>query len=127
MPFAVSMVSQTVTGVTTSEAVVATIEPQGYNPANSDNIGLRGTLYFTGNASASTVTVRVRQGSGTGGTVVFMSPAITVAAAAVVAISYDCLDSTPGSTTQYTVTMTASAAPGNSGNVTGTLLAFPIS
>lgn len=122
----VTMVSQSITGVSTSEVAVATIEPQGYNPSNNDNIGIRGSLYLTGNASASTVTIKVRQGSGTGGTVVFTSPALTVAAAAVVSLSYDALDTSPGSTTQYTVTMTASAAPGNSGNVTGTLVAFPV-
>lgn len=114
------MASGTGTVSGTSETAVLTTEPTSNTNLQGGGFRLNGVLTFTGNASASTATVKVRQGSGTSGTTVYTSPAITVAAGAVVAVPFDCQDLTAGAE-QYTVTLTASLAPGNSGAVNATL------
>ena len=83
---------------------------------------MRGVVTFTGNASASTCTIKVRQGSNTtSGTAVYTSPAITVAAGAVVSIPFAVLDQSAAGTgvANYSVTQTNSGAAGNSGAITG--------
>lgn len=114
------MASGTGTVSGTSETAVLTSEPT--NNTNSQGGGTRvnGMLSFTGNATASTLVIKVRQGSGTGGTVVYTSPAITVAAGAVMAVPFDCQDLVQGAT-QYTVTATFSGAPAASGAVNATI------
>lgn len=99
------------TGFTTETAMV--VSPVvAATPTGGQGNYLTGVLTATGNGSASTITVKIRQGSGTGGTTVYTSPAITVAAAAVVSIPYSALDTTAASVgvAQYTVTATASLA-----------------
>lgn len=117
-----SVVAATGTGTVsgTSETAVLTTEPTSNTNLQGGGFRINGVLTFTGNASASTATIKVRQGSGTSGTTVYTSPALTVAAAAVVALPFDCIDTVQGAN-QYTVTLTASGAPGNSGAVNATV------
>lgn len=110
--------SGTVSG--TSETAVLNTEPTSNTNAQGGGFRINGVLSFTGNASASTVTIKVRQGVGTSGTTVYTSPAITVAAGAVMTVPYDCQDLTDGANT-YTVTATFSGAPANSGTVNATI------
>jgi hypothetical protein len=104
----------------TTEAVVATTPTMSAAAPGGAGFSIKGVLNFTGNGSASTTVVKVRQGSLTG-TTVFTSPAITVAAAAVMAIPFACLDQTAaaGGVSNYVVTMTNSAAAAGGGAVTG--------
>lgn len=110
----------------TTETAVGSTEPFTSSQSAGNGCRVNGIVSFTGNASASTVTLKVRQGVGIGGTTVYTSPAITVAAAAVMSVPYDCIDTsaqnTPG-IAAYTVTATFSLAPGAAGAVTGTILA----
>ena len=96
----------------TAETAMVTSPIVASTPTGGQGNVITGVLTFTGNASASTVTIKVRQGSGTGGTTVYTSPAITVAAAAVMAVPFAALDTTAASAgvAQYTVTATASLA-----------------
>lgn len=96
----------------TAETAMVTTPIVAATPVGGQGNVITGVLTFTGNASASTVTIKVRQGSGTGGTTVYTSPAITVAAAAVMDIAYIALDTAAASVgvSQYTVTATASLA-----------------
>jgi hypothetical protein len=96
----------------TAETAMVTSPLVAATPVGGQGNLISGNLTFTGNASASTVTIKVRQGSGTGGTTVYTSPAITVAAAAVMDIPFFALDATAASAgvSQYTVTATASGA-----------------
>lgn len=118
----VVMASGTGTVSGTSETAVLSTEPTSNTNAQGGGFRVNGILTFTGNAAASTVIIKVRQGTGTSGTTVYTSPAVTVAAAAVMAVPYDCVDLTQGVTT-YTVTATFSGAPGASGAV-GTTIAL---
>lgn len=96
----------------TAETAMVTSPIVASTPVGGQGNLISGNLTFTGNASASTVTIKVRQGSGTGGTTVYTSPAITVAAAAVADIAFFALDTSAESVgvSQYTVTATASLA-----------------
>lgn len=114
------MITGTGTVGGTSETAILSTQPTSNTTQQGGGFRLSGMLAFTGNASASTVTIKVRQGTGTSGTVIYTSPAITVAAAAVMAVPYDCQDTTQGVNT-YTVTATFSGAPAASGAVAGTL------
>lgn len=107
-----------VASVTTAETAISSIQPV---PSANGSMRLNGILYFTGNAAASTLVITVRRGTGTTGTAVFTSGAISVAAAAVKAEPFDCVDTAPGVTETYTVTATFSGAP--TGAVTGTIAA----
>ncbi|HEY1213256.1 MAG TPA: hypothetical protein VGE93_06455 [Bryobacteraceae bacterium] len=94
----------------TSETAIVSSQPT--NGINLQGLGMKisGMINFSGNASASTVTLKVRQGTGTSGTVVWTSPALTVAAAAVAQLPYEAQDLVQGVAT-YTLTATFSAAP----------------
>ena len=96
----------------TAETAMVTTPIVAATPVGGQGNVISGTLSFTGNASASTVTIKVRQGSGTGGTTVYTSPAITVAAAAIMQIPFLAMDTAAASVgvAQYTVTATASLA-----------------
>jgi len=96
----------------TAETAMATSPLVATVPVGGQGNYISGILTFTGNASASTVTIKIRQGSGTSGTTVYTSPAITVAAAAVMDVAFAALDTTAASAgvSQYTVTATASLA-----------------
>lgn len=99
------------TGFTAETAMVVTPLVASTPVGGQGNL-IHGMLSFTGNASASTLTIKVRQGSGVSGTTVYTSPAITVAAAAVMAVPFYALDTSAASAgvAQYTVTATASLA-----------------
>lgn len=106
----------------TSEAVLATTPTVASTPAGGGGYSIKGVVTFTGNASASTCVIKVRQGANTtSGTAVYTSPAITVAAAAVVSIPFAVQDITAAGTgvANYSVTQTNSAAAGASGAITG--------
>lgn len=112
----------------TSETVIATTPTMSAAPAGGAGYSIRGVVSFTGNASASTATIKVRQGANTtSGTAVYTSPAITVAAAAVVSIPFGVVDQSAAGTglSNYSVTLTASGAPGNSGAITGYVEVMP--
>lgn len=96
----------------TAETAMVTTPPMTAAPAGGQGNYISGTLSFVGNGAASTVTIRIRQGVGTAGTVVFTSPAITVAAAATASLPFAALDAAAASVgvAQYTVTATASLA-----------------
>lgn len=96
----------------TAETAMATTPLVSAAPVGGQGNYISGILTFTGNASASTVVVKVRQGSGVAGTTVYTSPAITVAAAAVMDVPFAALDTAAASAgvSQYTVTATASLA-----------------
>jgi len=96
----------------TAETAMATSPLVSTVPVGGQGNYIAGILTFTGNASASTVTIKVRQGSGVSGTTVYTSPAITVAAAAVMDVPFACLDTSAAAAgvSQYTVTATASLA-----------------
>lgn len=111
--------SATSTVAGTTEVAIISTEPLG-ETADNKSFLIAGNLAFTGNAAASTVTIKVRQGVGIAGTVVYTSPALSVAAAAVKTQHFMCTDTAPGADT-YTVTATFSAAPGAAGAVTGTM------
>lgn len=110
----------------TSEAVVGTTPALPDVAVGGDGYVVSGTLVFTGNAAASTCTVKVRRDS-VSGTSVYSSGAITVAAAAVVAIPFTCIDQGASGTgvSQYVVTQTNSAAAGNSGAIAGCITVTP--
>lgn len=112
----------------TSETVVATTPTMSSAPAGGAGYAVRGFVSFTGNGSASTATIKIRQGANTtSGTTVYTSPAVTVAAAAVVAIPFGVLDQTAAGTglSNYSITLTASGAPGNSGAIGGYVEVMP--
>lgn len=112
----------------TSETVVATTPTISSAAAGGAGYSIRGVISFTGNASASTATIKVRQGSNTtSGTAVYTSPALTVAAAAVVSIPFAALDLTAAATgvSNYSITLTNSAAAGASGAITGYVEVMP--
>jgi hypothetical protein len=96
----------------TAETAMATSPQVSSAPVGGQGNYITGILTFTGNASASTVTVKVRQGSGITGTTVYTSPAITVAAAAVMDVPFAALDTAAAAAgvSQYTVSATASLA-----------------
>jgi len=96
----------------TGETAMVTTPLVAATPVGGQGNVITGVLTLTGNASASTVTIKVRQGSGITGTTVYTSPAITVAAAAVVDLPFIALDTSAASAgvAQYTVTATASLA-----------------
>lgn len=104
----------------TSEGVVVTTPTIASTPAGGAGYAIEGVLTFTGNASASTVVVKVRQNS-ISGTTVYTSPAITVAAAAVMAVPFAAVDISAAGTgvANYVVTTTASGAFAASGAVAG--------
>lgn len=104
----------------TSEGVVATTPTVAATAAGGNGYAIEGVLTFTGNAAASTVTVKVRQNS-ISGTTVYTSPAITVAAAAVMAVPFAAVDQSAAATgvANYVVTTTASGAFAASGAVAG--------
>lgn len=108
------------TNAGTSEGVVATTPTVSSAPAGGAGYAVEGVLTFTGNASASTVVVKVRQNS-ISGTTVYTSPAITVAAAAVMAVPFATVDLSAAATgvANYVVTTTASGAFAASGAVAG--------
>jgi hypothetical protein len=114
----VANISATNTG--TTEAVVATSPTVASTPAGGAGYMVEGVVTFTGNASASTCTLKIRQNS-VSGTTVYTSPAITVAAAAVVSIPIGQLDLSAAASgvANYVITQTNSAAAGASGAVTG--------
>lgn len=114
------MTSGTGTVSGTTETAVLSSEPMINTTVQGGGFRVNGLISFTGNATASTVTVKVRQGTGATGTVVYTGPAVTVAAGAVMAVPFDCLDAVDGAIT-YTVTATFSGAPANSGAVVATL------
>ncbi|HWV47411.1 MAG TPA: hypothetical protein VN039_15545 [Nitrospira sp.] len=116
------------TNTGTTEAVIATTPTISSAPAGGAGYSVRGVVTFTGNASASTCTLKVRQGSNTtSGTAVYTSPAITVAAGAVVSIPFACLDLTAAGTgvANYSVTQTNSGGAGNSGTIVGYVEVMP--
>lgn len=115
MPYATPIVAVGASTAFTAETAMVTTPIVAATPVGGQGNVISGTLSFTGNASASTVTIKVRQGSGTSGTVVYTSPAITVAAAAVAQIGFCGVDSSAASVgvAQYTVTATASLAATN--------------
>lgn len=96
----------------TAETAMVTTPVVSAAPVGGQGNYISGNLTFTGNASASTCVIKVRQGSGTAGTTVYTSPAVTVAAAAVMNLPFACLDASAASAgvAQYTVTATASLA-----------------
>jgi hypothetical protein len=105
-------VSQATAAVPAAETAVWTsiAESVGVEP-NNQGLRIRGVLTLTGNASASTVVIKVRQGSGVAGATVYTSPALTVGAAGVAALAFDCLDAAPVQGNNiYTVTATPSLA-----------------
>lgn len=104
----------------TTEAVIGTTPTMSAVDPGGAGYVIHGVLSFTGNASASTCTIKVRQNSSTG-TVVYTSPALTVAAAAVVTLSFFGVDASAeaGGVTNYVITQTNSAAAGASGAITG--------
>jgi hypothetical protein len=96
----------------TAETAMVTSPLVSSAPVGGQGNYISGVLTFTGNASASTCVIKVRQGSGVAGTTVYTSPAVTVAAAAVMSIPFAALDTTAAAVgvAQYTVTATASLA-----------------
>lgn len=96
----------------TAETALVTTPIVSAAPVGGQGNYISGTVSLTGNAGASTVTIKIRQGNGTGGTTVYTSPAITVAAAAVVQLPFAALDTAAAvsGAAQYTVTATGSAA-----------------
>lgn len=112
MPYANPIVAVGASTGFTAETAMVTTPIVAATPVGGQGNVISGILTFTGNASASTVTIKVRQGSGTGGTTVYTSPAITVAAAAVMDVPFLALDTAAASAgvSQYTVTATASLA-----------------
>jgi hypothetical protein len=96
----------------TAETAMAVTPLVSSAPVGGQGNYISGILHFTGNASASTCVIKVRQGSGVSGTTVYTSPAVTVAAAAVMDIPFAALDTSAASAgvAQYTVTATASLA-----------------
>lgn len=112
----------------TTETVVATTPTISVAPAGGAGYAVRGVISFTGNASASTATIKVRQGANTTtGTAIYTSPAITVAAGAVVSIPFAALDQTAAATgvSNYSVTLTNSAAAAASGAISGYVEVMP--
>lgn len=97
-----------IASVTTAETAIASTQAV-LDVGNAVKIG--GVVYFTGNATASTVTLNIRRGTGTGGTSIWTSSAISVAASAVKAEPFEWIDSSPGTTETYTITATFSGAP----------------
>lgn len=71
---------------------------------------ITGNVVLQGNAAASTVVLKIVQGTSTGGTAVYTSPSITVAAGAVVSLSVTGIDTTQGGVSQYSIVVTPSAA-----------------
>lgn len=112
MPYSPNAVgTSTATAASISaETVVATAPTFSATPEGGQGYYLTGSVTFQGNASASTAVLKVRQGNSTSGTAVFTSPAYTVAAGAVVSLSFDCVDPTQGGVNDYCVTLTPSAA-----------------
>lgn len=117
-----------------TETVLATLGPLTETQVQADGYQIDGNTFITGAAGAGTVTLRVRQ-TGLTGAVVLASPAITMAASAVVNVSISALDATtfatqpqastePGKTipdipgffpipsTQYVLTATVTATSG---------------
>lgn len=100
-----------------AETVVLTSTPNTYaNPGGQGNV-ITGTLFLTPGTSSTTATVRVRQ-QNLAGVLVDASPALTVVAAAPIALSYTFLDASaaatntspnpaivPPATLQYVVTV----------------------
>lgn len=95
----------------TAETVMATTPTVSTVAVGGQGNYIAGVLTFTGNASASTCVIKVRQNS-ISGTTVYTSPAVTVAAAAVMSIPFAALDTAAAGAgvANYVVTATASLA-----------------
>lgn len=110
----VQATASAVTVTTTSEtAAVVTPALPVSPPGAATGIVIRGNINFTAGTGATFVTIRVRQGSGTGGTAVYTGTPVTVVAAAVYDLAFEAIDTSLVPASQYTVTVTQTAASGN--------------
>lgn len=116
-----NIVNISATNAGTTELVAAQTPIESLVGVGGQGQIIFGTLFLTGNASASTVTVRVRQGTGAAGTLVGSSGAVTVAAAAVVAVPFSFMDASAAATNPatYAITVQPSLALGAAGLITG--------
>jgi hypothetical protein len=114
MALSAAQVTGSVTLVTTAEtAAVTTPVLPVTPPGGGQGLVIRGNLNVTTGASTTAIVIKVRQGSGTGGTQIGNTQTVTAAAAASYDLAFEVIDSSPVPSSQYTVTVTQTAATGN--------------